>query len=173
MRLERLAAACALCLIGAWSHVSAETPAARFEVTTFAALEGWPGASLDVSLAAFRRSCAEIVEEGRAFRRKPAFAGTRQDWLPACEAAATAKDPRRFFEAQFAPLKVIDTIRPNDDRPNTMLWFVVDVTELGASEERLQQSEERVRQSERLDSLRTLVAGVAHDFNNLLSIVIG
>ena len=78
----------------------------------FAAIPGWRNTDLALSLAAFRRSCTEIIEEGRAFARKPEFGGTREDWLPVCQAAAGARDARGFFETHFTPLRVSDAARP-------------------------------------------------------------
>jgi membrane-bound lytic murein transglycosylase A len=81
--------------------------------TGFADIDGWQSSSFDAAFAAFKRSCAEIETQGRAFVRPVMFGGEREDWLVACRAAASAKsDPRRFFEDNFVPYTVADIDRP-------------------------------------------------------------
>ncbi len=78
----------------------------------FASLKGWQEDDHAAALAAFRRSCREIIAEGMAFDRGVAFGGSRSDWLGVCESAARAKDARRFFEREFAAFAVNDPDRP-------------------------------------------------------------
>jgi membrane-bound lytic murein transglycosylase A len=82
------------------------------EAITYAAIPGWAAVDHHASLAAFRRSCAEILAEGRAFQRPIKFGGVRADWLSVCAKASATDDPRTFFEANFTPLKVNDPARP-------------------------------------------------------------
>jgi membrane-bound lytic murein transglycosylase A len=82
------------------------------ERTCFASLEGWAAAEHGRALEAFRRSCDEILSQGRAFDRPSEFGGARTDWIEVCEKGATARDPRSFFEQNFLPVKVNDPTRP-------------------------------------------------------------
>lgn len=82
------------------------------ERVEFAAIAGWLDDDHAAALAAFRRSCAEIAAEGRAFRRPVKFGGERSEWLEICRAAAEASDPRRFFATHFMALSVRDPGRP-------------------------------------------------------------
>src|SRR4029078_13670844 len=86
--------------------------AASLEGITYDAIPGWAGVGHSASLAAFRRSCAEILVEGRAFQRPIKFGGVRADWLSVCAKASATDDPLIFFEANFTPLKVNDPARP-------------------------------------------------------------
>ena len=47
----------------------------------FAQIEGWSADDHDAALAAFRRSCEEILESGHGFERDVRFGGQRADWL--------------------------------------------------------------------------------------------
>jgi membrane-bound lytic murein transglycosylase A len=79
----------------------------------FADMTKWASSDVSEALAAFKRSCAEIVMEGRAFDRPVLFGGERQDWLDVCEAAsASVPSARRFFEENFVPFAVTDADRP-------------------------------------------------------------
>lgn len=85
-----------------------------FERVEFPAIAGWAGDDHAAALAAFRRSCAEIVDEGRAFQRPVKFGGNRKEWMEVCRAATDATDatdPRRFFETHFVALRVNDPER--------------------------------------------------------------
>jgi membrane-bound lytic murein transglycosylase A len=82
------------------------------ERTEYSALPGWASGQPSEALAAFRRSCTEIIADGRAFSRPVIFGGTRGDWLEVCEKAAPVKEPRIFFERNFTPLRVRDPSRP-------------------------------------------------------------
>jgi membrane-bound lytic murein transglycosylase A len=79
---------------------------------TFDDLPGWAEDDHGAALSSFRRSCIEILEEGRAFRRDIRFGGRRDDWLRACEMASAAQDARLFFEEAFLPFAVLDPQRP-------------------------------------------------------------
>jgi hypothetical protein len=47
----------------------------------FAQIEGWADDDHAAALAAFQRSCAEILTSGRGFEREVHFGGKRTDWL--------------------------------------------------------------------------------------------
>ncbi len=79
---------------------------------TFDDLPGWTEDDHAAALTSFRRSCAEIRDEGRAFRRDIRFGGRRDDWRLACEQASAATDARVFFEDAFQPFEVRDPQRP-------------------------------------------------------------
>jgi membrane-bound lytic murein transglycosylase A len=93
----------------------AMTAAAKsiLEKTDYASIPGWTMGRQDEALLAFRRSCTEIIAEGRAFLRPIKFGGTRGDWLDICAKALDAGQPRAFFEVNFTPLKVNDPVRPD------------------------------------------------------------
>ncbi|CAN5491408.1 hypothetical protein BH10PSE7_BH10PSE7_33350 [soil metagenome] len=82
------------------------------ERVSFDSIEGWATQDHALALAAFRRSCTEIANEGNAFARAVSFGGTRQDWLPVCNALNSRTEARRFFERYFMPLAVHDPVRP-------------------------------------------------------------
>ena len=82
------------------------------EKTDYSSMPGWASGQHKDALIAFRRSCAEIIGEGRAFTRPISFGGRRDDWLKVCEEAAAASEPRAYFEANFTPLKIHDPDRP-------------------------------------------------------------
>lgn len=75
-------------------------------------LTGWEKADHKGALAAFRRSCKEILEEGNAFKRPVTYGGKREDWVTVCKAAAKARNARKFFEENFTALAVNDPVRP-------------------------------------------------------------
>jgi membrane-bound lytic murein transglycosylase A len=102
-----------LSLAGFLAIASTVTATAQpiLEPASFAAIPGWRDDDLAQALSAFRRSCSEIVSEGRAFERPVAYGGHRAAWLPLCNRASTAKDPRQFFEAEFQPFRVHDGAR--------------------------------------------------------------
>src|SRR4029450_7203580 len=62
--------------------------------TDYAAIPGWKTSPLEDALAAFRKSCSEIMADGRAFKRAVVFGGEQQDWLGLCQEAARATDAR-------------------------------------------------------------------------------
>ncbi|MDP9139061.1 MAG: murein transglycosylase A [Pseudomonadota bacterium] len=87
---------------------------ADFEPVAFAEIGGWQEHDFLPAHAAFRRSCGEIIANGRAFSRDVRFGGTRQEWLPICDAASATRSQataRRFFETHFQPLLVRDPER--------------------------------------------------------------
>ncbi|MBC8037255.1 MAG: MltA domain-containing protein, partial [Rhizobiales bacterium] len=86
--------------------------AAILEPLDFSAITGWESDDHSAALETFRRSCAEIVSGGRAFERKVAFGGRREQWIAICKNAETAADAKRFFEENFQPLRVNDPARP-------------------------------------------------------------
>ena len=79
----------------------------------FAQIEGWVDDDHAAALAAFQRSCVEILESGHGFEREVRFGGKRSDWLEVCESAAHAKSARQFFEDEFTALKVAGPVRPD------------------------------------------------------------
>ena len=78
----------------------------------FAQIEGWSADDHDAALAAFRRSCEEILSGGHGFEREVRFGGQRADWLKTCKATLHAKSARQFFEEEFIALKVADPVGP-------------------------------------------------------------
>ena len=78
----------------------------------FAQIEGWADDDHAAALAAFQRSCTEILTSGHGFGRDVRLGGKRADWLEVCENAFQAKSARQFFEEEFAALKVADPVRP-------------------------------------------------------------
>jgi membrane-bound lytic murein transglycosylase A len=89
-----------------------ELNAASLKPLELASLQGWAADGHQAALETFRRSCSEIIADGRAFARPIARGGTRQDWLPVCEKAMTADNARSFFESEFTALAVEDSERP-------------------------------------------------------------
>jgi membrane-bound lytic murein transglycosylase A len=104
-RAWRLAA----CILLEFMYTS---PAIAFQPVPFEILRGWAEDDHAAAFSAFRRSCAEILLNGKAFERQPRFAGRRADWAGVCTLAGTAGDPRAFFEENFLAFKVIDEERP-------------------------------------------------------------
>jgi membrane-bound lytic murein transglycosylase A len=104
----------ALGLLGALAFVLAMPAAARpvLEPVAFAEIEGWDTYDFSPSLAAFRRSCAEIIATGHAFGRAVAYGGERAEWLDACGKAAVTSSARNFFEDEFIAVRVNDPVRP-------------------------------------------------------------
>jgi membrane-bound lytic murein transglycosylase A len=82
------------------------------EPVPFAEITGWSNDDHAAAVAAFRRSCREIIEFGHGFKRPVTFGGTRSDWLPLCHDALKVRDARRFFEMEFMALRVNDPVRP-------------------------------------------------------------
>jgi membrane-bound lytic murein transglycosylase A len=78
----------------------------------FAQIEGWSVDDHGAALAAFRRSCEEILESSHGFERDVRFGGLRADWLKICKDALHTKSARQFFESEFIALKVADPVRP-------------------------------------------------------------
>jgi membrane-bound lytic murein transglycosylase A len=82
------------------------------QAVPFEHLNGWQSDDHAAALAAFKRSCKEILETGHAFERPVKHGGSRRDWLAVCKAATLTEHPRKFFETQFVALAVADPVRP-------------------------------------------------------------
>ncbi len=78
----------------------------------FSNLRQWQRIDLEPSLAAFRRSAAEMLSTASGFSRQPVFGGSIEDWYPVCKASLDAMDARHFFETLFKPFQVMDPDRP-------------------------------------------------------------
>ena len=93
----------------------AMTTAAKpiFKPVPFAHIEGWADDGHAAALAAFQRSCTEILATGHGFGREVRFGGQRADWIDVCNHALVAKSARTFFEAEFTALSVADPVRPD------------------------------------------------------------
>jgi membrane-bound lytic murein transglycosylase A len=78
----------------------------------FAQIEAWGDDDHAAALAAFQRSCDEILASGHGFERDVRFGGNRADWLEVCESALQTKSARQFFEEKFTALKITDPVRP-------------------------------------------------------------
>jgi membrane-bound lytic murein transglycosylase A len=104
------AALAGLAILGQAAMADAAGP--RLDPLAFAAIAGWRDDDHAAAFAAFRRSCAEIVEAGRGFSRPSALGGGREDWLAVCTEANGRADARNFFESHFTPLAVVDEERP-------------------------------------------------------------
>jgi membrane-bound lytic murein transglycosylase A len=79
---------------------------------SFAQIEAWADDDHAAALAAFQKSCDEILVSGHGFERDVRFGGKRADWLEACETAVHAKSARHFFEDEFVALRITDPVRP-------------------------------------------------------------
>ena len=77
----------------------------------FAALAGWRHDDHAAALGAFQRSAGEILTDASGFRRAALFGGLAEDWRQVCNAALAAQDARKFFETEFQPFAVTDTVR--------------------------------------------------------------
>ncbi len=98
-----------MAVLACWPAMSRN---AELKPLSFAQIHGWLEHDFTPALAAFRSSCAEIVQNGRAFNREVRFGGIREDWLPVCSAASGARvQAREFFEDRFQPLLVDDPER--------------------------------------------------------------
>ena len=78
----------------------------------FESLPGWQSADLAPGLAALRRSC-EVYERrapGSYLSRRAAWAGTADEWVPACAALEVIGDPqsaRAVLQALFTPVEIV------------------------------------------------------------------
>lgn len=79
----------------------------------FGDLPGWEGHDHDSALAAFRRSCREILDHGAGFSRPVRYGGSRSYWLDTCRSAFDASNAARFFESRFRAFRVADEKLPN------------------------------------------------------------
>lgn len=86
--------------------------AATLEPVGFSAIPGWAADDHRAGLAAFRRSCREMIDEGRGFARPARFGGSRQQWLATCRKALTASYAKAFFETSFQAFRIHDEARP-------------------------------------------------------------
>jgi len=93
-------------------------PDIRLTPLTFAAIAGWSTHDAAGAAGALRRSCQEMMADGRGFSRAPRFAGLRADWASACSAViampAGIDDAamRRLLESHYLPFRVEDPTRP-------------------------------------------------------------
>lgn len=95
------------------SPAAAQSPSSILSPVAFADIAGWAEDDHAAALAAFQRSCTEILAEGKAFNRSVSFGGSREQWLPTCRAATDWKgEPRAFFEQFFKAFRVKDPARP-------------------------------------------------------------
>ncbi len=90
----------------------AADPKEVLEPLAFADMPGWADDDHAQALAAFRRSCDEILSKGAGFSRPALFGGTKDDWLETCRSSLSATDAQAFFEASFRPYRVRDGERP-------------------------------------------------------------
>ncbi len=79
---------------------------------SFDAVKGWASDDHAAALAAFHRSCTEILDTANAFARDVRYGGERKDWLEVCAKAGKAPTARKFFETEFQALRVADPVRP-------------------------------------------------------------
>jgi membrane-bound lytic murein transglycosylase A len=90
---------------------AAETPRfiaeTRLEALRFSALQGWAEDDHEAALAAFRRSCAAILEGREALRSaQPASEELKGSCRLAADPARTGR-ARAFFEGAFLPFEVV------------------------------------------------------------------
>lgn len=76
-------------------------------------LPGWQGASLAAPLEAFRRTCERFTHRAwdAPLSRSVAWAGSAQDWAPACASLSRPLDDaaaRQVIESLFVPVEIID-----------------------------------------------------------------
>jgi membrane-bound lytic murein transglycosylase A len=97
---------------------SSAAPEVRLTPLAFAAIAGWSTHEAAGAADALRRSCREMMTEGRGFVRAPRYAGRRADWSSACNAVidlpASIDDAamRRLLESHYVPFRVEDPTRP-------------------------------------------------------------
>jgi membrane-bound lytic murein transglycosylase A len=97
---------------------SSAAPEVRLTPLAFAAIAGWSTHEAAGAADALRRSCREMMAEGRGFVRAPRYAGRRADWSSACNAVidlpAGIDDAamRRLLESHYVPFRVEDPTRP-------------------------------------------------------------
>lgn len=83
----------------------------QFAPVQLSEVAGWREHDPAGALAAFQRSCREIIDTGRGFSRPVRFAGKRRDWLGLCRHALELEPDdaiaaRAFFETRFTALQV-------------------------------------------------------------------
>lgn len=84
--------------------------------TAFDQLPGWANTDLAPGLAALRRSCEVFARQGSSqfLSRKATWAGTTDDWTPACAALDVIEDAasaRAVIQALFTPVEIIASDR--------------------------------------------------------------
>lgn len=89
------------------------TPLAASTPASYHDLPGWHGAPLSAPLEAFRRTCERLSLRAwdAPLSRSAAWAGTAQDWSPACASLSGPLDDvsaRRVIEALFVPVEIVD-----------------------------------------------------------------
>lgn len=89
------------------------TPPPASSPASYRDLPGWQNAPLTASLEAFRRTCDRFSRRAwdAPLSRNAAWAGTAEDWAPACASLSTPLDDaaaRRVFESLFVPVEIID-----------------------------------------------------------------
>ncbi len=118
-RGQRLMGICALAMMFMTTSTAAQDdsflPLPILEPVGWKAVSGWPGENLERSLAAFKRSCREILDTARGFRRGATFGGRPEDWHTAClkALAVSPGEARVYFEQVFYPYRVIDSQNPD------------------------------------------------------------
>lgn len=90
----------------------------------FDVLPGWQSADLAPGLAALRRSCDlfETRDPQKSLSRRAPWAGTVDDWIPACAALDVIADPqsaRAVMQALFTPVE----IAPQNGQPRFTGYF--------------------------------------------------
>lgn len=87
---------------------AAPAPPLTLAPVRFTDLPGWAEGDHAPALTAFRRSCAALArrDDASPLGRTALYGGAVGEWRAACAAAATANDPRAFFEAHFTPHEV-------------------------------------------------------------------
>ena len=91
---------------------------------TYQDLPGWQSAPLTQPLEAFRRTCDRFTRRAwdAPLSLSAAWAGTAQDWAPACASLSGPLDDasaRRVFESLFVPVEIID----REGRPRFTGYF--------------------------------------------------
>lgn len=89
------------------------TPPPASTPASYRDLPGWQSAPLAASLEAFRRTCDRFGRRAwdAPLSRSAAWAGTAEDWSPACASLSAPLDEaaaRRVFESLFVPVEIID-----------------------------------------------------------------
>lgn len=84
-------------------------PPLRLIPARWSDLPGWTTADHRPALDAFKRSCAPLARraDGDKLGRQALYGGTVSEWRLACAAAASAADPKTFFETYFQPSEVL------------------------------------------------------------------
>lgn len=99
---------------GVSAEVSGQaTPPPASTPANFRDLPGWQNAALAPAVEAFRRTCDRFSRRAwdAPLSRNAAWAGTAQEWAPACAALSAPLDDaaaRRIFETLFVPVEIID-----------------------------------------------------------------